>query len=566
MDLCFFPYLIIDLVSFVWQYVRLSTATREQRMADTLIENPILNSPFREPTRHFRFTDEGITNEIAQGRRSSSYFIPIAKPKKKGKQLAFDTEWTQDRIEENKTVNRIRQRVGMWREGGYVGVTATTARLLRYWTDPDRERKLFFCQIEALETIIYVTEFAKKFGDAWIENAVREANDAANPGLPRFAFKMATGSGKTVVMAMLIAWHALNKLANSQDARFSDAFLLVTPGITIRDRLRVLLPNDPTNYYRQRDVVPGHQLEQLGQAKIVITNFHAFNLREKISAGKLTKDILAQGTPGAFTETPDQMARRVCRELGNKKNIIVLNDEAHHCYRRRPEAEAEGLTGDDRKEAEKREEEARIWISGIEAVKAKIGAKAIYDLSATPFFLRGSGYSEGTLFPWVVSDFSLIDAIEAGIVKVPRVPVADDSVVGDQPTYRDLWLRIREDLPRKGRKTEELGEEPKLSAELEAQSRASTATTANTTRCGKRIPTRRPRASPHPCSSSSVTTLTCRSSSSTTSPVGRRSCRTGRPSWCPGDCRSSIMRKTAPGARARTPFSWTASSSNPATR
>ena len=148
------------------------------------------------------------------------------------------------------------------------------------------------------------------------------------------------------------------------------------------------------------------------------------------------------------------MVRRVCRDLGNKKNIIILSDEAHHCYRRKPDGEEESLSGDDRLEARQREEDARVWISGIEAVKAKIGVKAIYDLSATPFFLRGSGYSEGTLFPWVVSDFSLIDAIEAGIVKVPRVPVADDSMTGEQPTYRDLWLRIREGLPKKGRKTE----------------------------------------------------------------------------------------------------------------
>jgi type III restriction enzyme len=138
-----------------------------------------------------------------------------------------------------------------------------------------------------------------------------------------------------------------------------------------------------------------------------------------------------------------------------------LSDEAHHCYRRKPDGEDETLTGDDRIEAKSREEEARIWISGIEAVKAKIGVKAIYDLSATPFFLRGSGYPEGTLFPWVASDFSLIDAIEAGIVKVPRVPVADDSMTGDQPTYRDLWLRIREDLP------DEVGGEPKLPVELQ---------------------------------------------------------------------------------------------------
>ena len=433
-----------------------------------VIENPIINSPFGEPTRHFRFTDEGITNEVIEGRRTSSYFVPIAKPKKKGsKQQVFETEWTQDRIEENKLVNDIRRRVAIWREGGYAGVTPTTARLLAYWTDRQREKKLFFCQIEALETAIYITEAAKKYGDAWIENELRAANDTSNPGLPRMAFKMATGSGKTVVMAMLIAWHTLNKQANPQDARFSDTFLIVTPGITIRDRLRVLLPNDPENYYRQRDIVSAQLLEQLGQAKIVITNFHAFQLREKVAAGKLTKSILADGQPSPFTETPDQMVRRVCRELSTKKNIIVLNDEAHHCYRRKPDGEEEPLKGDERTEAKKRDEEARVWISGIEAIKNKIGVKAVYDLSATPFFLRGSGWGEGHLFPWVASDFSLIDAIEAGIVKVPRVPVADDSMIGEQPTYRDLWLRIRDDLPKKGRKTDAVGGEPKLPVELQ---------------------------------------------------------------------------------------------------
>ena len=436
-------------------------------MRQVVIENPILNSPYFEPTRHFKFTDEGITDQIVEGRRISSYFVPIAQPKKKGRQLQFDTEWTQDRIEENKHVNRIRQRVAQWRKGGHIGVTATTGRLLEYWLDPYREKKLFFCQIEALETLIYITEVANKYGDTWIESQLIEANNTANPGLPRIASKMATGSGKTVVMAMIIAWHMLNKLANPQDNRFSDTFLLVTPGITIRDRLRVLLPNDPNNYYRQRDVLPGHQLEKLSQTKIVITNFHALKPREKTKASKLTKALLNRGETSAFTETPDQMVRRVCRELGNKKNIVVLNDEAHHCYRRKPDGEDVKLTGDDRKEAEKREEEARVWISGLEAVKKKIGVKTIYDLSATPFFLRGSGYSEAMLFPWVVSDFSLIDAIESGIVKVPRVPVSDDSVSGDQPTYRDLWIRIREDLPKKGRRTQTLTGDPKLPVELE---------------------------------------------------------------------------------------------------
>ena len=437
-------------------------------MSQVVIENPIINSPFDEPSRHFRFTDEGISNEIVAGRRSSSYFVPIARPKKKNaKQLHFDTEWTQDRIEENKLVNDIRRRVALWRKGGYVGVTPVTARLIAYWTDPEREKKLFFCQNEALETAIYLAEVARKYGDGWIENALREANDTSNPGLPRTAFKMATGSGKTVVMAMLIAWQTLNKRANPQDARFSDTFLIVTPGITIRDRLRVLLPNDPENYYRQRDIVPAQLQEQLGQAKILITNFHAFQLRESADGARLTKELAGQNASGANQETPDQMVRRVCRELSSKKSIIVINDEAHHCYRRKPDGAEESLSGDERIEARSREEEARIWISGIEAVKAKIGVKAIYDLSATPFFLRGSGYPEGTLFPWVVSDFSLIDAIEAGIVKVPRVPVADDAMTGEQPTYRDLWLRIREHLPKKGRKTEAAGAEPQLPAELQ---------------------------------------------------------------------------------------------------
>ena len=437
-------------------------------MNQVVIENPVINSPFDEPTRHFRFTDEGITDEIVDGRRTSSYFVPIAKPKTKGsKQLQFDTEWTQDRIEENKLVNDIRRRVALWRKGGYVGVTPTTARLIAYWTDPSREKKLFFCQNEALETAIYIAEVAKKYGDAWIENELRRGNDTSNPGLPRTAFKMATGSGKTVVMAMLIAWHTLNKRANPQDARFSDTFLIVTPGITIRDRLRVLLPNDPGNYYRQRDIVSAQLHDQLGQAKTIITNYHAFQLRERVAAGKITKSILADGQSSPFTETPDQMVRRVCRELRTRKNIIVLNDEAHHCYRRKPDTEDEKLTSDDRVEARQRDQEARVWISGLEAVKAKIGVKAIYDLSATPFFLRGSGWPEGTLFPWVLSDFSLIDAIEAGIVKVPRVPMADDSMTGAQPTYRDLWLRIREDLPKRGRKTDKVGGEPKPPKELQ---------------------------------------------------------------------------------------------------
>lgn len=190
-----------------------------------LIENPIINSPFNEPNRQFAFDDNGIRNEVIEGRRKSSYFIPIAAAKKsKNGQQMFDTEWTRERIEENIFINSVREKVRAWRSGGYLGVTPTTKQLLNYWNDSNREKRLFFCQIEALETIIYITEVAKSYGDSWIHNQLNEANNLANPGLDRLAMKMATGSGKTVVMAMLIAWHTLNKKASPTDARFGDAF------------------------------------------------------------------------------------------------------------------------------------------------------------------------------------------------------------------------------------------------------------------------------------------------------------------------------------------------------
>ena len=449
-------------------------------MKQVIIENPVINSPFSEPQRHFKFDEGGITDQIVERRRQSEYFIPIPKPKRKQTNqtlIDFGAAWTGDRLEENQFINDVRERVTLWRRGGYKGVTPITRRLLEYWTDPEREKKFFFCQIEAVETAIYITEVADKYGDNWITNQLRNANDTANPLLFRIAFKMATGTGKTVVMAMLIAWHTLNKLAHRSDRKFSDAFLIVTPGLTIRDRLRVLLPNDPENYYDQRDILPPDMRDELGQAKIVITNFHAFLQRTKTPTSKITNAVL-QNDPEAFIETPGQMVRRVLRELGGKRNIVVLNDEAHHCYRRKPD-ESIKLKGDERKEAEKRNKDARVWISGIEAVKEKIGIRVVYDLSATPFFLQGSGYNritpdgvkmtEGVLFPWVVSDFSLIDAIESGIVKVPRVPVDDNAMDGAQPTYRDLWLRVRDDLPKRGRRkgTDNTNDVPKPPAELE---------------------------------------------------------------------------------------------------
>ena len=436
----------------------------------TPIDNPILNSPFEEPSRHFAFDDDGITSEVARGRRESVSFIPIPPPKKKAKQASF--EFMGEKVNKNVLVNRVRGEVSAWRAGGWHGATETTKALLRFWTERE-ENRLFFAQIEALETAIFVAEVAATSNRAWVTNEIRAANEGCNPGLFRVAFKMATGAGKTVIMAMLIAWQTLNKLAKPKDRRFASRFLIVTPGVTIRDRLRVLLPNDPQNYYKQRGIVPEADREKLLKATIVLTNYHAFRLRETLEASALTKKIVRgrNPAPSPFTETPDQMVRRVCGDLFGPRGVsevIVLNDEAHHCYRRKPSYDdGEALVGEDRTEAEKRNDEARLWITGIEAVEKRLGVKTVFDLSATPFFLRGSGWSEGTIFPWVVSDFSLIDAIEAGIVKVPRVPIADNTMTGDLPVNRDLWARIRDHLPRKGRKTEAVGGEPRLPAELE---------------------------------------------------------------------------------------------------
>jgi len=214
------------------------------------------------------------------------------------------------RQKENKFINDIRNAVAKWRFGGYDGVTNTTRTLLEYWQRPERERKLFFCQIEALETAIYFAELSGK-RDSWIRKELKEANDFANPLLSRIALKMATGSGKTVVMAMVIAWQTLNK--------FTDSFLIVTPGITIRDRLRVLLPNEPGNYYRWLDLAPEEMRADLDKARILITNYHAFQLREKGDASSNTKELLNAKKTGAFRETPDEMVRRVCRGFTKRK-------------------------------------------------------------------------------------------------------------------------------------------------------------------------------------------------------------------------------------------------------
>jgi type III restriction enzyme len=282
------------------------------------------------------------------------------------------------------------------------------------------------------------------------------ANNDANPELARLALKLATGAGKTTVMAMLIAWQTINAVRRPQSKKFTRGFLVVAPGLTIKDRLRVLQPNDPDSYYASRELVPNDMLDDVKRAKIVITNYHAFKLRERVELSKGGRALLrGRGEDLNTLETEGQMIQRVMPDLMGLKNILAINDEGHHCYREKPkrteEDEENDLKGDDKKEAEKNNEAARLWISGLEAVNRQLGLTRVIDLSATPFFLRGAGYTEGTLFPWTMSDFSLMDAIECGIVKLPRVPVADNIPGGDAPKFRNLWEHIRAKMPKKGR-------------------------------------------------------------------------------------------------------------------
>ena len=438
-------------------------------MTNPFFERPVLNSPYKYPKRHWELDETGQpTQRIVETRRPVDFITPIPKPKKqkgakKQIEIVFDEgkglSTEKQQYQHTAIINAVRQHVDEWRELPDPNrwlVTPETARLLRHW----RHHRFtgirpFFCQVEALETAIWLIEVAPqagRVGKRFLEHLIN-TNHEANPGLSRLALKLATGAGKTTVMAMLIAWQTINAVRRPQSSRFTRGFLVVTPGITIKDRLRVLQPNDPDSYYQSRELVPSDMLSDLEKAKIVITNYHAFKRRERLPLSKGGRSLLrGRGGPLKTVETEGQMLQRVMPELMGVKNVLVLNDEAHHCYREKPGEKEEGtFKGDDRKEAEKNREAARLWISGIETVGKKLGINRVIDLSATPFFLRGSGYVEGTLFHWTMNDFSLMDAIECGIVKLPRVPVADNIPGGDTPRFRNLWEHIRSRMPRKGR-------------------------------------------------------------------------------------------------------------------
>lgn len=435
----------------------------------SFFKKPILNSPYLTPRKHWELDGDGRpTDTVISKRRRSDLISAMPKPKsiKGGKQSELELssaglEGQDMAYNVTEFVNEMRSQVDAWRQLPNPSdwqVSPTTQRLLQHWRAIQKDEmqiiRPFFCQLEAVETAIWMTEVAPKMGDRGrrVRRRLEAANAEANPDLFRVALKLATGAGKTTVMAMLIAWQTLNAVRSPNSKNFSRGFLIVTPGITIRDRLRVLLPNDADSYYQKLNLIPGDLMQDMQRAKIVLTNYHAFKRRERIQLAKGTRTALeGHGESLTTLESEGQMLQRVMPGLMGLGRINVINDEAHHCYRERAGGVEQKLTGDERKEAEENAEAARLWISGIEAAKRKLGVHTVYDLSATPFFLAGSGWVEGTLFPWVISDFSLMDAIECGIVKLPRVPVADNLPGQPEPLYRKLWDAIGKKMPKKSR-------------------------------------------------------------------------------------------------------------------
>ena len=440
-------------------------------MSNPFFDHPILNSPYEYPGRHWELDDDGQpTQRVEEKRRPAQFISPVPKAKKRKKasaqeEIVFDEGHdlsTKEQQYATAIINEVRGHVDAWRRlpnPAQWQVTPETARLLQHWRHHTfRHIRPFFCQVEAVETVIWLTEVARhsKPGKRLLDHLAR-ANTDANPELMRLAIKLATGTGKTTVMAMIIAWQTINAVRHPGSA-FTRGFLVVTPGLTVKDRLRVLQPNDPDSYYTSGELVPRDLCDDMQKAEIVITNYHVLKLREQVELSAGGRALL-KGRTGdipSTTETEGQMLRRVMPALMKFKNILAINDEAHHCYREKPpEADDANLKGEEKKEATTNNEAARVWISGLEVVKRKLGLSRVIDMSATPFFLQGSGYAEGTLFPWTMNDFSLMDAIECGIVKLPRVPVAENIPGNEMPMYRNLWEHIRKDMPKRGRGKDE---------------------------------------------------------------------------------------------------------------
>jgi type III restriction enzyme len=466
------------------------------------VPSPILCSPYAEPDRHW-FIPEGAVPVRRDGRRPAFVFQP------RDGELTWDlSDGTlarlaeYDRAWELTLVNRIRERVGEWRRAGYPNASATTLDLLAHWRREGRQQPLFFTQLEAVETVLFLVEGRADLRQGIAipaDEPTEEQRAAGARAFVRYACKMATGAGKTTVMGMLAAWSILNKVVNRADARFSDLVLIVCPNVTIRDRLRELdVDGGEASLYRSRDLVPPHLMPRLAQGRVVVTNWHVFEPRTQGVGGESSrvakigkavtrtervyigdKSTVARGeryltladytrlaasgeieeieppsTSGTservsalvrwtrYVESDASIVARVLGRARGKQNVLVLNDEAHHAYRirRKDDDDTLELFGDDEQEQEY-VKEATVWIEGLDRIHALRGINFCVDLSATPYFLSHMGPESGRPFPWLVSDFGLTDAIESGLVKVPQLAVRDNTGA-ERPKYHNLWRWI----------------------------------------------------------------------------------------------------------------------------
>ncbi len=416
---------------------------------DPLFSRISVNDAYSEPTQHLNLLRKSPSeDEVLSGRRPAGYYLG---GRSEAAQEVSTREWR-----ELVAVNKIRERVGRWRYAGYPGVTPVTKALLVCWARVDNAgTNLFFCQREAAETIIWLVEAPESDRAGLSEIA------APDPFL-RYCLKMATGSGKTAVMAMLASWSVTNKVTNRGDARFSDGVLVVCPNLTVKERLQVLYPSHPNNEYDAKGLLPpGTDFkERLSQGVFQVSNWHQLAVQEDRPGRVLQRGVESDG---AF-------CKRVLRDLGSKENLLVFNDEAHHAYRKNPEAEADASDSEEILETEDLEEferEATVWVEGLDRVQRNRKIRLCVDLTATPYYIARSGYLDGTPFPWIVSDFGLVDAVESGIVKIPRVPRGDDSGQAE-PRYLHLWEHIRQKLPKRGVEGDE-AEQPLVKVLIEAE-------------------------------------------------------------------------------------------------
>jgi len=431
-------------------------------------ENPILNSPYDEPKLHYATDADGSLNysDIREGRRIFSPDIQVI-PTRQGPQGSiFEVN---DFAAEYGThiINLCRKEVGKWREEKYPNTTRVTKELLLFWfLNPDRHatKQLFFAQREAVETAIWLNEVAEKSNAGQnILNKIREGQQTVSEDtadqLPRIAYKMATGSGKTVVMACFILYHYFNRQEYRNDTRFADYFLIVAPGVTIKDRLGVLFvdtktknPAEIQDYYHVRALVPQnmeHRLDNLN-ARLVITNYHTFEPKtlkgNKRSPFDGKVDLEGNKIDTGNLEDFSQVIKRTLSKFKSGTRLLVMNDEAHHCYL----PKSKGKTSDNEEADEN--QRAAVWFTGLKEISKRFKLQNIYDLSATPYYLTGSGYTPYSLFPWVVSDFGLIEAIESGLVKIPFLPESDNTQELTMPVLRNLYEHVKEELPRKGQR------------------------------------------------------------------------------------------------------------------